>query len=203
MKGIPLTAQSEPFYSVGTPEVCFQPEEPKVFLRPLANSRLASSGRADEQSDRHAVRLHRNAVARGKSRYYGKSAHGIAVVNKPLQLSQAEERPVFAFDQIGTPSIRKLKAGVDDVPRRDTARERGLQDLEVAHFLLSGPTSGGLVSTSPVDCGKVYEAIERHASLVNTGLYFVGTFCFSSSCQGRTTEPMFMAFRALQALIAS
>src|SRR5258708_753407 len=68
VKGIPLTAQSEPVYSVGTPEVCFQPEEPKVFVRPLANSRLSSSGRADEQSNRHAMRLHPNAATRGTSR---------------------------------------------------------------------------------------------------------------------------------------
>jgi hypothetical protein len=94
----------------------------------------------------------------------------------------SEKRPVVAFDQIGTPSIRMLKAGVDTVPSRDAARERDLQDLGRT-FLLERADVWRVGVTSPPKSRVCVNPSERQASLGSTGLYFVGTCAFSSSNQ--------------------
>jgi hypothetical protein len=48
VKGIPLTPQSEPVDSVGTPKVRLQPEEAKILLRPFSDGGLSCSRRANE-----------------------------------------------------------------------------------------------------------------------------------------------------------
>ena len=90
-----------------------------------------------------------------------------------------------------------LKAGTDAVFRRDAAWECDRRNHD-QHILREGSADVGRIDVNESSrTQEVHHAVERHASLGAAGRYSGGTRALSSSVQGRTTGPSFIAFREL------